>query len=177
MRVDRITDSLFEHRSVTGIVVDHTYQIIIHHVRSSQMHIMTHRQVQRITGLIGIHDVLIFLQHRGVTLCIVEREIDVVGEVREDIAEGVTKTVGQFQIGLSGQLRTQLCGHVRHQAQLIVELRLLHAVALVLIDHRAAPSRQQVGTQENTCARHFCSAQQIYRRCLLVDNHSFFYLH
>ena len=94
VRVDRITDGLFEHRSVTGIVIYHTYQIIIHHVRCCQMHILAHRQVQRIAGLIGIHDVLVFLQHRGVTLCIVEREVDIVGEVREDIAEGVTQIFG-----------------------------------------------------------------------------------
>ena len=105
------------------------------------MHILSHRQVQRIAGLISIHDMLIMLQTGRVTLCVVEREVDIVGIVGEDIIEVILQGVGQLDIRFRIQLGPQLSGHVRHERQLIVELRLLrrlHAVAQILIDHRTA---------------------------------------
>ena len=61
VRVDGVTNHLMEHRAVTHIVVDHLHNVVIDHVGRSQMHILTHGQVQCITGLVGIHDMLVFL--------------------------------------------------------------------------------------------------------------------
>ena len=104
------------------------------------MHIVAHRQVQLIAGLIGVHDMLVMLQTGRVALRIVEREVDIVGIVGEDIVEVILQGLGQLDVRLRGQLGLQLCGHVRHQRQLIVHLRLLrglHAVAEVFVDYRA----------------------------------------
>ena len=47
---------------VTALVVRQIHQLVVHKVGSGQMHVFTLRQVQRVRGLVGIHDVLVVLQ-------------------------------------------------------------------------------------------------------------------
>lgn len=64
-----------------GDEVDHD---ILHQVGGSQMHVLAHGQIERVTCLVGIHHVLVVLQPNEITLSVVEGEVDVVGKIGED---------------------------------------------------------------------------------------------
>ena len=122
---------------MTEVVVRERHQLVVKDIGRGQMHILTHGQVEGITGLIGIHDVLIVLQADRVSLGIVEREVDVVGEVGKHIAQIVAQSLCNLQIGQRGELGFNLGGHVSDQLQVVINFSLLTAVTLVLVNHRA----------------------------------------
>ena len=82
------------------------------------MHIMTHGQVKRIAGLVGIHHMLVVLQSQRVAFGIVEREIYIVCEVSEDNLQVTLQCRSHLQVGLRAQLclefSLQLSGHIGH---------------------------------------------------------------
>ena len=117
---------------------------------------MAHGQIQGIAGLVGVHEVLVVLNTGIVTLRIIERQIYIVGKVGEDIVKMFLQGVGKPEIRLRGQLGRELCRHVSHQPQLIVQLRLLlrlnvNAVAQILVDHRTPGNRCQQCHAPNIC--------------------------
>ena len=75
--------------AVTAIVVHQVHQIVVHKVGSGQMHVFTHRQVQRIAGLVGVHDVFVVLQAQRISMRVVERQVHIVGVVGKDIAQKI----------------------------------------------------------------------------------------
>ena len=164
--VDGVAGHLLQTGTVTVVIVLQRHQFIVDDVGRGQVHILAHGQVQGVTGLVGIHDMLVVLQTGRVALRVVERQIDIVGEVGEDIAQLGTQRLGDVQVGLRGELRLQLGGHVRHQAQLIVHLRLLDAVAQVLVDHRTTHRRQQ-GEQQAICLH--VSVHQHFLSLWIID--------
>ena len=107
------------------------------------MHILTHWQIERIALLVGIHDMLVVLQSRHGTLCIVERQIHVVGIVGKDTAEVLLQGMCQANLQLGRQLRLDFGGHIGHQTQLVVHLQLLAVVAVRQIVINDGASRHQ----------------------------------
>ena len=54
------------------------------------MHILPHRYLYGVEALGGIHDILVVEQPRRVALRIVEREVQVVGKIGEDVFQVLT---------------------------------------------------------------------------------------
>ena len=73
-------------------------------------------------------------------------------KVGEDITQMVFQRSGKGYISLGIQLRLHLCGDVRHQLQLVIHLRLLTAIAHILINHRASHEYRQYGGTHNDSA-------------------------
>ena len=114
---------------------------------------MAHGQIQGIAGLVGVHEVLVVLNTGIVALRIIERQIYIVGKVGEDIVKMFLQGVGKPEIRLRGQLGRELCRHVSHQPQLIVQLRLLlrlnvNAVAQILVDALHVIAQFRVGIRQ-----------------------------
>ena len=120
------------------LIIGQPHQFVVHDIRHRQMHIVVHRQIQRVTGLVGIHDMTVVLQTYGVVDCIVERQIDIMGIIAEYLTQMGTQGSSQLEISLCRQLRLNLGGHIGHQLQFVVHLSLCAAVALILVNHRAA---------------------------------------
>ena len=88
---------------------------IVQQIGGGQMHILTHRQIQRVSGLVRVHNVLIMLQTNRITHSIIEREIHIVGKISEDTGKKTTEVIGQRLLGLGGQLGLNLGLHIGHQ--------------------------------------------------------------
>ena len=62
MGADGIGFQLMQLRLMAVLIVLQCHQIIVENIRCGQMHILAHRQVQFITGLVRIHEMLVMLQ-------------------------------------------------------------------------------------------------------------------
>ena len=89
MRGNGVGLVLKQDRMVTALVVHQIHQIIVHKIGSGQMHVFTHRQVQRIAGLVGVHDVLVVLQAQRISMRVVERQVHVMGVVGKDVTQKI----------------------------------------------------------------------------------------
>ena len=89
MRGNGVGLVLIQDGAVTAVIVHQVHQIVVHKVGSGQMHVFTLRQVQRIAGLVGVHDVLVVLQAQRISLCVVERQVHVVGVVGKDATQEI----------------------------------------------------------------------------------------
>ena len=78
----------------------------------------------------------ITVQQRRYAIDTIEEEIDIVGEVGEDIAQIAFQQRSKRYIRLGIQLSFYLCCNIRYQLQLVVHPRLLATVVQILIDHR-----------------------------------------
>ena len=119
------------------LIVDQTHQIVFHDIRHSQVHILVHRQIERVTGLVGIHDMAVVLQAYRVVNSIVERQIDIVGIIAENLTQVSAQGTGQLYICLCRQLRLNLGGHIGHQLQFVIYISLCTAITQVLVNDRA----------------------------------------
>ena len=76
------------------------------------------------------------MQAHGVVNGVIEREVDIVGIVRENVLQVLAQRIGQFILGRIIQLGFYLGSDIGHKRQLILDFRVADTVALVLVDHR-----------------------------------------
>lgn len=130
--------------------------MVIQDVCRCQVHILSHRQVQLVAGLVGIHDVLVVLKTGRIALSVVEREVYIVGKVGKHVREVGSQSLGNVQVGLGGKLGFQLSGHVGNQSELVLHLSLLTAIAQIIVDSRTSHQRNR---QNNTPA--YCRSNML----------------
>ena len=108
------------------------------HICGRQMHIITVRDIECITHLVGIHLVLFMMQTGEIALSVVEREVQVMGIVRENRRKISPQRLQQPGISLLIQLFLEFDRQVGHQMQFVIQFQCLITVAQVFINRRAA---------------------------------------
>ena len=101
------------------------------------MTILTTRQIDGVTHLVGIHLVLLMVQTGEIALDVVEREVQVAGIVGKDRSGIILQGLDEVGIGPAVELLLEFDGQVGHQMQVVVQLQVFTAVAQVVVDDRA----------------------------------------
>ena len=120
----------------------HFNHLVVQNIGQRRVHIMMNGDVQRIAGLVGVHDVLFVVQTQGVSHYVVEREVHVMGIIGKNVLEVFPdgKCCGQFQLGTDGGLRLggNFRAYVGDQREGIIQVVLGSAITHILIHQAAA---------------------------------------
>lgn len=117
---------------------------------------------------------IVILQGR-VAAGIIKQEVDIMGKVGKDLAEMVLQRRGKGNVSLRIQLSLHLSRDIRHQLQLIFNLRGL-TVALVLIDKTTACKKQRSKEDEEQEMTAMGNERKAHSLHLPICHHSFLHL-